>query len=129
MFFLRPETRLSLALNYSYVLLILIFLHKSVSKFDSKKSIIFFNFFQEKTGECLTDEEKEMRRERIARMRRKMTTKHKLVAHSTAMESIQAQTDPIDGEDNLPFVLFLRSFYLGLFLCLSSKFVLQYFLT
>jgi hypothetical protein len=34
-----------------------------------------------------------------------------LVAHSTAMESIQAQTDPIDGEDNLPFVLFLRSFY------------------
>jgi hypothetical protein len=31
-----------------------------------------------------------------------MTAKHKLVAHSTAMESIQAQTDPIDGEDNLP---------------------------
>lgn len=51
---------------------------------------------------CETEEEKEARRDRQERMRRRLTTKTKLVAHSTAMESIQAQTDPIDGEDNLP---------------------------
>ena len=28
--------------------------------------------------------------------------KQKLVAHSTAMESIQAQTEPIDEEEHLP---------------------------
>ena len=63
----------------------------------------FFSSLQDKTGGGgLSEEEKSIRRERIARMRLKMTAKHKLVAHSTAMESIQAQTDPIDGEDNLP---------------------------
>ena len=30
--------------------------------------------------------------------------KQKLVAHSTAMESIQAQTDPIDEQEHLPWV-------------------------
>ena len=62
--------------------------------------------FQDKV--CETEEETEARRERQELMRRRLTTKTKLVAHSTAMESIQAQTDPIDGEDNLPWVLFVR---------------------
>ena len=51
---------------------------------------------------CESEEDRQARRERNDRMRRRLTTKTKLVAHSTAMESIQAQTDPIDGEDNLP---------------------------
>ena len=31
--------------------------------------------------------------------------KQKLVSHSTAMESIQAQTEPIDEQEHLPYVL------------------------
>ena len=69
---------------------------------DIEKNISCFCLQDKSLSGSLTEEEKEIRRERIARMRRKMTQKHKLVAHSTAMESIQAQTDPIDGEDNLP---------------------------
>ena len=36
--------------------------------------------------------------------RQQGSQKQKLVAHSTAMESIQAQTDPIDEQEHLPWV-------------------------
>ena len=32
----------------------------------------------------------------------RISQKQKLVAHSTAMESIQAQADPIDDQDHIP---------------------------
>ena len=34
--------------------------------------------------------------------RSRSINRHKLVAHSTAMESIQADSDPIDEEDQVP---------------------------
>ena len=35
-------------------------------------------------------------------IRSRSINRHKLVAHSTAMESIQADSDPIDEEDHVP---------------------------
>jgi len=34
--------------------------------------------------------------------RSKSINRHKLVAHSTALESIQAQSDPIDADEDVP---------------------------
>lgn len=60
-------------------------------------------FFQEKSSNTsLTEDDRQLGKERITRMHNRLMTKQRLVAHSTAMESIQAQTDPIDEEDNLP---------------------------
>ena len=36
--------------------------------------------------------------------------KQKLVSHSTAMESIQAQTEPIDEQEHLPYVPHLQHY-------------------
>lgn len=54
--------------------------------------------------------EKEREREREDRIgaaalnRSRSINKQRLVAHSTAMESIQAESEPIDEEDDVPWV-------------------------
>lgn len=56
----------------------------------------------------------ELERERgasIALNRSKSINRQRLVAHSTAMESIQADSEPIDIQDDVPYVLSIRDTY------------------
>lgn len=48
------------------------------------------------------DREREDRIGAVALNRSRSINRQKLVAHSTAMESIQAESEPIDEEDDVP---------------------------
>lgn len=50
------------------------------------------------------EKEKEDRIGAVALNRSRSINRQKLVAHSTAMESIQAESEPIDEEDDVPYV-------------------------
>jgi hypothetical protein len=56
--------------------------------------------FQESSGGVSPTRE-QARREAERKMQR-YANKQKLMTHSTPMESIQAQTEPIDEQDHLP---------------------------
>lgn len=49
------------------------------------------------------DAEKEDRLGAAALNRSKSINRQRLVAHSTAMESIQAESEPIDEEEDVPY--------------------------
>lgn len=48
------------------------------------------------------DREREDRIGAVALNRSRSINRQRLVAHSTAMESIQAESEPIDEEDDVP---------------------------
>lgn len=49
------------------------------------------------------DKEREDRVGAVALNRSRSINRQRLVAHSTAMESIQAESEPIDEEDDVPY--------------------------
>ena len=56
----------------------------------------------ENAGFGYPEREKEERQAATALNRSRSMNRQRLVAHSTAMESIQAESEPIDEEDDVP---------------------------
>lgn len=54
----------------------------------------------------VVDKERDDRIGATALNRSRSMNRQRLVAHSTAMESIQAESEPIDEEDDVPYVYF-----------------------